>query len=128
MCEATAADLRLRTRAGADRSLQGMLDDMASATPRSGTDRDASRGGVIAHWRNGRGVHAVLSPKEYAEVELVGASMRYGLLRVTKAAHGHQTECNWPALESVMYAAAPYLVICLEREAGTPPADASAGG
>jgi len=72
---------------------------------------------AVARW-HARNLDPVRSlPNEYAQVELASGGEVNGALRVYRAVGESAETCNWEAVESVMCAAAPHIVLSLKREA-----------
>lgn len=101
----------------ADDGLQQVLSDMEQCCRTSGLDPAPSFSKVVTtRWRNPGAQVLPSLPREYAQVELTNGDTFCGLLRVTGPCGPEKTECDWDGVEAVVCAAAPHIVICLQRE------------
>lgn len=101
-----------------DQTIVEIIDDMERAARVSSLrHQDRFSRSVVARW-HGRNVARVRAvPNEYAQVELASVGEINGALRVYRGIGEASEACNWEAVESVMCAAAPHIVLCLKREA-----------
>ena len=101
-----------------DASLVTIIEDTERAARMSSLEgHDQFSRSAIARWHDKNGEPLRSLPNEYAQVELVSGGEVSGALRVYRAAGGASESCNWEAVESVMCAAAPHIVLSLKREA-----------
>lgn len=105
------------SEAVADTLLQETVDDMSQTVRRTalGEGEEFSRS-VVARWRSARSHVVEALPPDYAQVELTANGSFFGLLRVTRGPTERADGCDWEAVESVMCAATPHMVVCLQQE------------
>jgi hypothetical protein len=77
----------------------------------------------ITHWRNPELPSTDDLNRDYVQTELSAGGTCLGLLRVVAAAECEQGGCDWEVIESLMYAAVPHLVACLQQAATVPLGD-----
>ncbi len=100
-----------------DAIVEATIEDMARTARHSSVGDDGFARCVAARWRNGRAEVTTFLPPEYAQVALSAADSHFGLLRVMRAPAERADGCDWEAVETVMCAANPHIVICLQRDA-----------
>ena len=101
----------------ADKALRHVVADMhASLRASVRKDPRVPNGNVESLWRDQAARSVAEVPREYGQIELWAAGVLGGLLRVTRG-YGERTEaCDWEVVESIMCAASPHIVACLQRE------------
>jgi GGDEF domain-containing protein len=107
-----------------DAALRDAIADM-EASLRDGALPEGSRlaRSIITHWREPGAPRAVGMDREYAQTELCAGGACMGLLRVCTAAPQESEGCDWEVVESIMCAAVPHLVVCLQRASEVAPGD-----
>ena len=72
---------------------------------------------TVATWRNPLAPASPVDPTHYAQTDLVGNRTYYGLVRVLAGPAESRDGHSWEAIEDVLLAAAPHLLLTLQQEA-----------
>ena len=97
-------------------SLQCTLDDMAHTARAHVLDEGPLARGIVARWGDPHADATPVAHNDYVQAELAAGESCYGLLRVARPSTDLAQECDWEAIEGVMCAAVPYVILCLERD------------